>query len=135
MFKDIRSEIEGLFADAQGGDKAEQKSGALLRQHLGIDTPFEDGVYQGGKLPGFRVYGGRRTPAQEAARTRNTPERKAYKAGHADKAARAKIRDRILAGERPKIGGRGRPPARWIELAKEMGIDLTAPAGIDIITR
>ena len=37
------------------------------------------------------------------------------------------VRKRLLAGERPKLGGRGRPPTRWFRIAAELGLVLTAP--------
>lgn len=63
-------------------------------------------------------------------RKRDDPARLAYLRRYEHKTGDRKIRDRILAGERPRLGGRGRPPTRWFRVAKEMGIDLTAPAPV-----
>jgi hypothetical protein len=53
--------------------------------------------------------------------------RKAYNRAFATKVAHENIRARLLAGERPKTGGRGRPPIRWWRMANELGIDIGQP--------
>jgi hypothetical protein len=55
------------------------------------------------------------------------PARIAYKRAHERKMDRERIRAAILAGQRPKSR---RTPTRWLDVAKELGIDLAAPIGV-----
>ena len=50
--------------------------------------------------------------------------RKMYNRAFTAKVLHEQIKERILRGERPKTGGRGRPPTRWWRVADELGIDI-----------
>lgn len=56
-----------------------------------------------------------------------TPQRKAYNRAFTTVALHEQIRQRILRGERPKTGGRGRPPTRWWRVADQLGVDIGQP--------
>lgn len=60
----------------------------------------------------------------------DTPHRKEYARAFTAKVKHEQIRDRILAGERPKTGGPGRPPTRWWRVANELGIDIGQPKAV-----
>lgn len=114
MFQNLQADILELFADAQRGI------------NLGLEYAT---------TPGFHTVwgqGGARVPAlspEEALERRRTAKREWWArsrtvASRVDR--RVAVRQALLAGERPKWkkGDRGRPPTLWIEIAKELGINL-----------
>ena len=119
---------------------ADELSDEVAEMFSEAQAPYED-VVKRSAVFGFEsvnasshvdAYGARRRQAQAFRIFRpnppKTPERKAkMRKYEADRAA-ADIRARLLAGERPKLGGRGRPPTRWFKIAEELGIDLWAPS-------
>ncbi len=52
------------------------------------------------------------------------PYRIQYKRDHARRKDLERIREALLAGQRPKPSRNHAPPTRWLEVAKELGIDL-----------
>jgi hypothetical protein len=70
-----------------------------------------------------------RDPTGHVLETRHAPTfRSPYRKRQARAyEARVNLEDRkarLLAGERPKLGGVGAPPTLWLRAAKELGIDL-----------
>ncbi len=145
VFIDLQEDVEALFATEQelfdyavrdqtlsgyeDGGRREYWNGFSVPQGCQAapsdrgDTPGRTGHLEARPWTPERRkrYGG----AKEV-----TAERKAYKTAHKAKSAGADIQRRLLAGERPAwcTHGKGRPPARWIRIAAEMGIELKAPA-------
>lgn len=117
--EDLRSEIEDLFNEAQAYFERGSVRDAVApliheegnRQRLSFGGPP-------GFNRGFRTF----TPNPE-----KTPERKASMAKSQRERKAADIRARLLAGERPSVGRRGRPPTAWFKIASELGIDFGPP--------
>jgi hypothetical protein len=80
-----------------------------------------------GNVPAVVPRDGMHTVNPQRKRT-NTPARRVYMRKYMADREKEQIGQRLLAGERPKIGRPGSQPKRWIELAEELGIDLTASA-------
>lgn len=103
MFVDLE-EIEELFAEVQAAPIA--RKGEL------------------GGLDGFRVFS-----PHKVRKGRKSPGQEAYMRAYSIRRADERVRERLLAGERP-AGKRGPKPTRWIRIAAELGIDLSAPAPV-----
>jgi hypothetical protein len=117
---DLREEIEEMFGEMQVPRDAVTHSQRVFAQDIdeGRLTGPSRAFAKTGLNLGFRVF----NPNPEKSDKRKADMRR-YERGYAD----AAIRVRILAGERPKMGGRGRPPTRWFKVAESLGIDLRAP--------
>ncbi len=126
-FKNLRKEVEEMFGELTPEREDPQsyaEVAATFAKSLGRqNTQSPDQTHN----PGFHVIGKKRSPGRLAPAANKS--RKEYKRAHDQKRDHADIRTRLLAGERPPwcTHGRGRPPARWIEVAKELGIELTSP--------
>ena len=108
-WNDLQDEIETMFAELTPG----RDEVTSTRETFPLAV--------GGGLRGYRTFDPHRNPPK-------SPRTKAYNRRFTAKWEEDRIRERILAGERPKKpGGRGRPPTRWIQIAASMGIDLWAP--------
>jgi hypothetical protein len=116
MFKDLHDEVASLFEGIQ-----EEYADKVTRDILRPEGVKEDPRWNGRSakvVSGFRVF---------FPNPPKTPDRKRKMREYEHRTAEADIRERLLAGERPKLGGRGRPPTRWFKVAAELGIDLRQP--------
>ena len=123
-FTDLSEQIEELFAETQDF-YAPHVMGAITRV-LGNRDPAAN--------HGFHTIRGSSRRSASPHTKRNAEHREYMRAYMIRKECEA-IRERILAGERPKslYGGRGRKPTRWLAIAAELGVDLggappTAPS-------
>jgi hypothetical protein len=122
-FSDLSAEIEELFREPQ-----ERYERAIT--HLAVYGGRRRAEGQGGRgdgrsvatRPGFRTF----DPYRKRPNRKASPARLATKRESEQERMDAIIRARLLAGERPKMGGRGRPATRWFRIAFELGIDLLA---------
>lgn len=118
--EDLRDEIAEMF---QGLQATRDDAGAKVTDVFQLaDVDRAEGPVCRTLNRGYRVF--TPNPIKSA-------ERKVAVMLHKRKYDAADIRARLLAGERPKLGGRGRPPTRWIKMAAELGIDLSSAARVD----
>jgi hypothetical protein len=114
--EDLHAEIEEMFAALQPArDEVSTGDAAFPLGQAGRGHGGGPGGKNNVFNRGYRVF----TPNPV-----KTPERKAAMCRYERGYAADRIRERLLAGERPKVGGRGRPPTRWLKIAAELGIDL-----------
>jgi hypothetical protein len=105
--EDLSAEVANIFNEAQS--------------MFGHDAAFSEVLHGSG---------GSRAPTRlRGESTRGPYGNSAFNAGfrvfNPDPPRTARLR--LLQGERPKLGGRGRPPTRWFKIAAELGIELAAP--------
>lgn len=113
-----QEEIIELFKETQEDYADAAKGELIVRRNRGCV-----GIGNSGALPGgFHIFS-----AEGSSSGPKSPQRKAYNRAFTTKALHEQIKARILAGERPKTGGRGRPPTRWWRVADELGIDIGQP--------
>jgi hypothetical protein len=116
-FTDLSAEIDELFNEQQ----------VMHERDVNYSTLFVecgDGQRRSPAGSGYRII--RTDPRKGRKRTGpQSEERLAKKRAHEQERMDQDIRTRLLAGEKPKMTGRGRPPTRWIRMATELGIDLT----------
>jgi hypothetical protein len=111
-FENLREEIEEMFRGFQDSEDVRRET-VFHRADEGRES------LRGGHVNiGFRTF----CPNPPPSDHRKACLRR-YERDHAERV----IRERLLAGDRPK-GGRGRPPTRWKKIAAELGIDLGLPA-------
>lgn len=123
-FSDLTAEIEELFNEPQ-----ERYERAIVQSVVyggGNDLAKNEHGRNDGRAaalrPGFRFF----DPHRKRSNRKASPARLATKRESEQERMDAIIRARLLAGERPKMGGRGRPATRWFRIAFELGIDLLA---------
>ncbi len=98
MMLDLEEDVQALFDEAQAGQ----------------ETVFD-------RAHGFHI-----EIRGQSGKTAHTPARAAYSRAYQALKHREDIRARLLAGERPVIGKRGRPPTAWFEVAASLGLDIGA---------
>ena len=123
-FKDLTEGIDEIFSDAQAPYERDARRDAVFPSLENIrgreqGRSSSSRASTGGFNRGFRIF---------VPNPPKSPERLAAMRVFERKYAEDDIRARLLAGERPKLGGRGRPPTRWFKVAAELGIDLQATA-------
>ena len=127
--EDLSAEVANIFNEAQSMFGHDAAFSEVLHGSGGSRAPTRlrgestRGPYGNSAFnAGFRVFNP--DPPRTALETaRRNAHQRAYEA----KRAEEEIRLRLLQGERPKLGGRGRPPTRWFKIAAELGIELAAP--------
>lgn len=130
MFNDeeLREEIHAMFYEQQEAYRDRVLEDLLTDGEVGSDGSargrtgkrYDKGAARGRtRVKSFRVF--HPSPPKSDAR-------KAALRRYEHKHTLDDIKERLLAGERPKLGGRGRPPTRWFKAAEELGIDLRSPA-------
>jgi hypothetical protein len=122
MFKETLEEIEAeIFGAAQNipvGVRTPIEGDSPRRLTAELPHDVAKALGPGG---GMHILSGN-SPRRRAPDT--DPVRIAYKRAHERKQDRERIKAAILRGERPKSR---RSPTRWLDVAKELGIDLMAP--------
>ena len=119
--EDLREEIEEMFAEEQ----ARVPVVLALFNAPSWSNEVHKGSFVAPRLGhGMRVF----RPGPNYPRQPETQKRILERRRDSLRRDLEDIRVRLLAGERPKIGSRGRKPTRWFQVAAELGIDLTATA-------
>jgi hypothetical protein len=127
-FTDLSEQIEDLFNETQEAYATSVNIDVIRRTRYGNDPHY-----------GFHtIRGSSKRPAADN-RTRRNAEHREYMRAYMIRKECEAIRERILAGERPKSlqGGPGRRPTRWLAIAAELGVDLggAPPAAPSCVNR
>src|ERR1019366_1578145 len=120
-FADLATEVEEMFNEQQERHAEDVNRSAVFRggSPVSVGQTWNTGGYK----DGFRIF----NPHRKRTNRKASPQRLANKRESEQERMDEIVRKRLLAGERPKLGGRGRPPTRWFRLAAELGLVLTEP--------